>query len=96
MKNNPHYATAEHGPKLPEANAADELYVAADGVTDGTMAFGALNRIAETNLALAYEQRTIAMVEFYKAIRANGARDMDTDELHGLILERLGLKGIKQ
>lgn len=63
LPGNPHFAEAsKHRPQLVTEETANEGYIAEEGITDETMQFSALNRIAEATLALAYEQRTANMI----------------------------------
>ena len=60
---NKHYEEAAKAKaQLPDEDSSNEAYIAEQGMTDEVMQFGALNRIAEATLALAYEQRTANLI----------------------------------
>ena len=84
-----------NNPQLPTAELANEQYLSEDGVTDGTMIFGALNRIAEAQLAVAYELRTRNNIEALKLAKQEGwAESADGQALRTMIMEALDLEDI--
>lgn len=88
MQGNPHLSKASAAsPQLIDPETANESYVAEEGITDQTMQFGALNRIAEATLALAFEHRTANLIAFEVFMERVGSEV----EL-AAIEERLGLK----
>ena len=81
--------------QLISEETANELYVAEQGLTDETMQFGALNRIAESNLAIAYELRTRNNIEALKLAKEEGwAESADGQALRTMIMEALDLEDI--
>ena len=83
---NKHYAAAaEASTQLADEEITGVMYAAEEGITDETMQFSALNRIAEATLALAYEQRTANLIQY-------GTYIDDTDQaVFTQIKERLAL-----
>lgn len=97
MNGNTHFdAAAMERPQLVTEETANDGYVAEEGITDETMQFSALNRIAEATLALAYEQRTANLVAYWNALAGDAEPWQDTpfqrelDDMHRDIRVRLG------
>ncbi|ALY09714.1 hypothetical protein [[Arthrobacter] sp. ATCC 21022] len=81
--------------QLYDADTANESYQAEQGMTDEVMQFAALNRIAESNLAIAYEQRTANNIEALKLAKQEGwAESADGQALRTMIMEALDLEDI--
>ena len=100
MPGNPHMSKASGASaQLVSPEIANEHYISEQGITDETMQFGALNRIAEATLALAYEQRTANLIALWSmqdetAMSLDKANGMNVDEWSSVaqqIRERLGL-----
>lgn len=90
---NPHFeAAANERPQLVTEDNANECYLAEQGVTDETMQFSALNRIAEATLSLTYEQRTANLIAAY-TYGIVGPSNESVDE--STLLTRLGLGDTK-
>ena len=91
--NNPYFnLAASCRPELVDEDLANEGYLARKGVTNGTMQFSALNRIAEATLALAYEQKTANLIAAY-TYGIVGPSNESVDE--STIITRLGLGDTK-
>lgn len=100
MNGNTHYdAAATERPQLTNEEVANEHYLGAEGITDETMQFSALNRISEATLALAYEQRTASLISLFQLGKENLSEFFDAtaldhtdrDALAQQIATRLGL-----
>lgn len=93
---NVHMANAAlNAPQLPNEETANEQYVAEEGITDGTMLFGAINRVAEAQLAVAYELRTQNNIEALKIAKLEGwAESADGQALRTMVIEALDLEDI--
>lgn len=93
MDGNTHYnAAAIHRPQLVTEESANEHYLAEQGITDETMQFSALNRVAEATLALAYEQRTANLIAVGQLIVAIDGPTVNMKGALDLIESRLGLE----
>ena len=91
--NNPHFNLASSSrPQLVDEDLANEGYLAREGVTNETMQFSALSRIAEATLALAYEQKTANLLAAY-TYGIVGPSNESVDE--STIITRLGLGDTK-
>jgi hypothetical protein len=90
MSNEHMIAAAKASAQLIIPEIANEHYVAEEGITNETMQFGALNRIAEATLALAYEQRTANLLALHAALDKRREYRKALDVLR-VIDERLGL-----
>ena len=87
--NNPYFnLAASCRPELVDEDLANEGYLAREGVTNGTMQFSVLSRIAEATLALAYEQKTANLLAAY-TYGIVGPNNESVDE--STITTRLGL-----
>jgi hypothetical protein len=95
---NPHMSKASAATvQLVNSEIAHESYLSEEGVTDGTMQFSALNRIAEATLALAFEQRTANLIAAFGQLNYDSEEEsflgerLDGYEIAKQIQERLGL-----
>ncbi|UGL61947.1 hypothetical protein SEA_EASTWEST_64 [Arthrobacter phage EastWest] len=83
--------------QLADEETNNEAYLAEQGITDETMQFSALHRVAESNLAIAYEQRTANMIAFLALAQKQGwADDDDAKLLQVSIIEALDLAELKE
>ncbi|ALY09385.1 hypothetical protein FDH48_gp56 [Arthrobacter phage Jawnski] len=81
--------------QLYNEETANENYQAEQGMTDEVMQFGALNRIAEAQLAVAYELRTRNNIEMLKIAKNEGwAESPDGQALRSMVIEALDLEDI--
>jgi hypothetical protein len=83
--------------QLISEETANEHYVAEEGITDETMQFGALNRIAEAQLALAYEQRTANLIALLQLANVEGwAKSADAEIARQQVIEALDIATIEE
>lgn len=95
LPGNPHYSdAAKNRAQLTNEDTANEQYLAEVGITDETMQFSALNRLAEAQLAVAYEQRTanlIAVVSAHLEPARVRLSETEFEVLRSQLRDRLGL-----
>ncbi|QWY81966.1 hypothetical protein SEA_SICARIUS2_61 [Arthrobacter phage Sicarius2] len=83
--------------QLVDTETAEVTYLSEEGLSDETMQFSALNRIAEAQLALAYEQRTANLIELLKLAQIEGwEQDGDGRMIRAQILEALDIATIDE
>lgn len=72
-------------------------YQTDEGVTDATMQLGALNRIAESNLAIAYEQRTSNLIALLQLANVEGwAQSADAEIARTMVIEALDIASLTE
>lgn len=98
MNGNPHIYP---GPQIADPDTINEGFIGEEGITAETMILSELTRNTEATLALAYEQRTTAMVgllaTLHPAYNTPGQMSDDgkrkTERLRDAVESRLDLNG---
>lgn len=95
---NVHMATATLAEvDLCDSETANERYLAEEGISDETMQFTALNRIAESNLAIAYEQRTANLIALLQLAHAEGwSKSADAEIARAQVIEALDIASLEE
>lgn len=94
---NVHMAAATLADAQLNAPETTETYQTDSGMTDEVMQLGALNRIAESNLAIAYEQRTSNLIALLQLANVEGwAQTADAEIARTMVIEALDIASLTE